>query len=112
MATVPELYDEAEAIKESGDYEGAIAKLLELLEQDEKYVLAHMALAVWYGRTGKAEEAIRHGERACELEPNEPFNFTALSVTYRQAFPTTQDAQHIQLAETAMARAHQLQAGR
>ena len=54
--------------------------------------------------------AVRHAERACELEPNEPFSYTALSVTYRNASQAADNAhdnqRFIHLAEEAMARSH------
>jgi Flp pilus assembly protein TadD len=105
------MYQEAESLKDAGKNEQAIARLQELLEQDDKYCLAHMALAVLYGKVDKHEDAIRHGKQVCELEPNDPFSFTAMSVTYQRAWQGTQNPQFIQLAETAMARAHALQSG-
>ena len=88
----------------------AISKLQEIITEDDAYVLAHLTLAVLYGRVNKHEEAVQHGEKACELEPTEAFNFTAMSVTYQRAFAGTQNQQYIQLAEDAMARAHMIQA--
>ena len=51
MPTNEEIYDEATRLKDQGENEAAIAKLHELLAQDEKYALAHSALAVLYTRT-------------------------------------------------------------
>ncbi len=110
MASLNQLYNEADRLKEAGQYEEAIAKLKEILQQDESFVLAHLALAVIYGKLGQHEDAVRHGQRACELDPSDAFHFTALSVTYQRAFAGTQNPQYIQLAEEAMARAHMLQA--
>jgi tetratricopeptide (TPR) repeat protein len=109
MSDVVALYNEAEKLKDAGEYEAAIAKLNELLAQDDSYTLAHMALAVVYGKVNQHEEAVKHGQRACELEPEDPFSFTAMSVTYQRAFAGTQNHQYIQLAEDAMAKAHSLQ---
>jgi hypothetical protein len=61
-------------------------------------------MAVIYGRLGRHDEAIRHGLRVCELDPDEPFSFTAMSVTFQRAG-------RIPEAEDAMARARMLQAG-
>ena len=108
MPSVLDLYNEAEKLKDEGQDEEAIAKLNELLTQDESYTLAHLALAVLFGKVGKPEDAVRHGQRACELEPNESFNFTAMSVTYQRAFQATQDPKYIQLAEESMAKAHSM----
>ena len=112
MPSVLDLYNEAEKLKDEGKDEEAIAKLDELLTQDENYSLAHLALSVLFGKVGKPEDAVRHGQRACELEPNESFNFTAMSVTYQRAFQATQDPKYIQLAEESMAKAHMMQGPR
>jgi tetratricopeptide (TPR) repeat protein len=112
MPDVMATYNEAEKLKDEGKYEEAIAKLERALEEDESHVLSHLALAVLYGKMGRHDDAIRHGQRACELDPNDPFNFTAMSVTYQRAFAGTQNRMLIQLAEDAMAKAHTLQARR
>lgn len=109
MAELSELYNEGEKLKDDGDYDAAISKFREILDQDDAFGLAHFALAVAYGKVGQHEEAVRHGERACELEPNDPFSFTALSVTYQRAYAGTQNMEFIPKAEEAMARAQMLQ---
>ncbi len=101
MATKEQLYDEADRLKNSGKNEEAAAKLLELVAAEPDYALAHSALAVVYTRLRRHDEAIRHAAKVCELEPNDAFSFTALSVT-------CQRAGKIQEAEDAMARARQL----
>jgi len=111
MATADELYNEGERLKDDGDTDGAIAKWREALEQDENHVLAHLGLSVAYNKVGKPDEPIQHGQRACEIDPSDPFNFTALSVTYQRAFQNTQNPQYIQLAEDAMARSRMMQEG-
>jgi Flp pilus assembly protein TadD len=109
MSTSLELYDEADRLKDRGEYEAAIAKLTELLAQEEPFALAHSALAVLYGKVNRHEDAVRHGRRACELEPNDPFSFTAMSVTFQRAYAGTGNPQYIQLAEDAMARSRMMQ---
>ncbi len=104
MATNEQLYDEADKLKEAGDLEGAAAKLDELLKQDDQYALAHSALAVVYTRLKRHGEAIDHALRVCQLEPNDPFSFTALSVTYQRAGKIPE-------AEDAIARARMIQGG-
>src|SRR5215471_1203244 len=98
------LYDEADKLKDAGKLDEAAAKLNELLTTDPNYALAHSALAVIYTRLKRHDEAIRHGIKVCELEPNDPFSFTALSVTFQRAGK-------IMEAEDAMARARMLQGG-
>lgn len=102
MPTNEELYDAADQLKEAGKLEEAVARLQELLAQDANYALAHSALAVIYTKLGKHDEAIAHGRKVCELEPQDPFSYTALSVT-------CQRAGRIQEAEDAMAYARMLQ---
>jgi tetratricopeptide (TPR) repeat protein len=102
------LYDEADILKAEGKLEEAAAKLEEALAIDENYALAHSALAVVQQRLGKHDEAIQHAVRVTELEPNDPFSFTALSVTYQRAFAGTNQMAYIRLAEDAMERSRQL----
>lgn len=102
MATNEELYGEAERLKDAGQLEEAAEVLERLTQQDPSYALAHSALAVIYGRLKRHDEAIRHGLRVCELEPHEPFSFTAMSVTFQRAGKIPE-------AEDAMARARMLQ---
>jgi tetratricopeptide (TPR) repeat protein len=98
------LYDAAEKLKDAGKLDEAAAKLNELLAADPKYALAHSALAVILTRLKRHDEAIAHGLKVCELEPNDPFSFTALSVTFQRAGKIPE-------AEEAMARARMLQTG-
>jgi Flp pilus assembly protein TadD len=101
MSNSVELYNEAEQLKDAGDLEGAAAKLNALLQQDAGYALAHSALAVIYTRLRRHDEAIQHALKVCELEPNDAFSFTALSVTYQRAGKIPE-------AEHAMAQAHMI----
>jgi tetratricopeptide (TPR) repeat protein len=109
MADLTAMYNEADKLKDQGKQEEAIARLEELLAVDANYTLAHLALAVLYGRVGQHERAVEHGRRACELEPEEAFNFTAMSVTYQRAFAGTGNRDYIRLAEEAMGQASALQ---
>ncbi len=104
MPTNEELYREYERLKDEGKLPEAAEQLEKLLAQDDKYALAHSALAVIYGRLNRHDDAIRHGLKVCELEPSEPFSFTAMSVTFQRAGKIPE-------AEDAMARARMLQAG-
>lgn len=109
MATVHELYKEHEQLKREGKVEEAIGKLEEALKLDESHVLSHLALAVLYGKVEKHDQAVAHAERAVELEPQDTFNWTALSTTYQRAFEATRDRQYIFRAEDAKMRASQMQ---
>jgi tetratricopeptide (TPR) repeat protein len=106
-----EVYKAGEKLKAEGRHEEACEKFRECLKIDESYVLAHYALAVSCCLTGQYEDAVKHAQRACELEPQDPFSYMSLSVTYQRTFQGTQDPQYIQLAEDAMARSHTLRQG-
>jgi tetratricopeptide (TPR) repeat protein len=103
------LYDQADKLKDEGKIEESATKLKEALAADPSYALAHSALAVVLQKLGKHDEAIDHARRACELEPNDPFSFTALSVTYQRAFAGTNNQQYIRMAEDAMEQSRMLQ---
>ncbi len=116
MPTIQELFKAAEQAKREADttrlpeaYEAAIKKYQEVLAAEEGHVIAHMSLAVLYGKVGKHREAIEHSMRACQLEPGEVFNYSALSTTYQRAFEATQDRQYIFKAEEAKMKGQELQ---
>ena len=111
MSDVVQLYDEADRLKEAGKLDEAAAKLREALVEDEKYCLAHSALAVVLQRLGEHEQAVEHAQQACQLEPDDPFSYTALSVTYQRAYAGTGNMDYIRLAEEAMERSRQLSMG-
>lgn len=116
MPTPQELFKTAELAKREADttrlpekYQEAIKKYEEVLAADDKHVLTHMTLAVLYGKVGQHQQAIAHGERACQLEPEEVFNYSALSTTYQRAFEATQDRQYIFKAEEAKLKGQELE---
>src|SRR6185369_18051411 len=103
------LYDQGDKLKDEGKLEEAVAKFKEALTADPNYALAHSGLAVVLQKLGRHDDAISHARRVCELEPNDPFSFTALSVTYQRAFAGTQNMQYIRMAEDAMEQSRVLQ---
>lgn len=109
MSDLHAKYNEVEKLIDEEKFSEAIEGLSEIVEADDSFVLAHLALARVYTKSGQHELAIRHGEKACELEPNDPFNFTALSVTYQRAWAGTENQQYIAKAEDAMAKAREVQ---
>lgn len=102
MSDATQLYDEADRLKTEGRLDEAAAKLQECLVADDKYALAYSAQAIVLQRLGRHDEAIAAAKRVVELEPSDPFSFTALSVTYQRAFAGTQNMGYIRLAEEAM----------
>jgi len=111
MPDVAQIYDEADQLKENGKLEEAVTKLHEALAVDQSYALAHSALSVLQQRLDRHEEAVQHAQRVCELEPNDPFSFTAMSVTYQRAFAGTNNMEFIRLAEEAMEKSRMLSQG-
>jgi len=97
-------YAAAETLKNSGDLAGAVAALEALVADCPDYALAYSALGAWCTRLERHEDAVRYARRVCELEPHDPFSFTALSVA-------CQRGGRIAEAEDALARSRTLQAG-
>ena len=104
MSDILELEKQAEQLKTEGKYDEAIAKYLELLEADESFVRAHLALSVLYHNTNDYEKSVKHGERVVELEPNDPINIAALSMTYQRALAATGDLRYKEKAEEMLFR--------
>jgi Flp pilus assembly protein TadD len=102
MMTRDDRYAAAEALKNAGKLAEAVAALEELVVQEPGFTLAHSAMAAWCTRLERHDEAIRHARRACELEPNDPFSYTALSVACMRGG-------RIAEAEDALARSRMLQ---
>jgi Flp pilus assembly protein TadD len=104
MATPNELYDEACDLRDRGDREGAVAKLEEAVALDSSFVLGHGMLAKLHADLAHADRAIEHAKRVVELEPNDAFSYTALSVIYQRCGKIPE-------AEEAKAKAHYKQMG-
>jgi Flp pilus assembly protein TadD len=102
--TRTERYAAAEKLKDDGDLAGAVAAMEALVADDPDYALAHSALGAWCTRLERHAEAVQHARRACELEPNDPFSYTALSVACMRAGMIPE-------AEDALARSRMLQGG-
>lgn len=101
MSTKEAIYDEADRLKEAGQLEEAIAKLHEALAIDPGYALAHTALARFHSRLSQHDKAVEHALKVAELEPQDAFSYTALSVVFMKAG-------RILEAEDAKARAQML----
>ncbi len=102
MSTNDAKYDQAIEMQQKGDLEGAIAALRALVERDPSFALAHSALSVFYSHREQYDQAIEHATKVCELEPEDPFSFIALSLV-------CQKAGRIMEAERAMMQARQAQ---
>jgi Flp pilus assembly protein TadD len=85
MPTVDQLYDEAIDLQQAGKLEEAVGKLESLVVDHPDYALAHSALAVFYGKLNRYDEAVEHAQRVCQLEPDDPFSFMAMSLICQRA---------------------------
>ena len=104
MTTCDDRYAAAEALKNEGKLAEAVAALEGVIADHPSFTLAHSALAAWCTRLDRHEEAIQHARKACELEPNDPFSYTALSVACMRGG-------RIPEAEDALAKSRLLQGG-
>ena len=82
MPTPNELYDQAADLRDAGDKAGAVAKLEEAVAADPAFTIGHGMLAKLYVDLAEADKAIAHAQKVVELEPDDPFSYTALSVIY------------------------------
>ncbi|MEI7782529.1 MAG: hypothetical protein WCJ18_11475 [Planctomycetota bacterium] len=104
MMTREDRYAAAETLKNAGNLAEAVAALEVLVAEQPDFTLAHSALAAWCTRLDRHDEAMSHARKACELEPNDPFSYTALSVACMRGGRITE-------AEDALARSRTLQGG-
>jgi Flp pilus assembly protein TadD len=96
------LYDAANQLKEDGDLEGCVSALLGVLKTTPDHQQTHMALGVHLQKLGRPDEAITHAKRVVELNSDDAFSYTQLSVIYQRCGKITE-------AEDAMARAREIQ---
>ncbi len=94
MPTPNELYDQAVDLRDAGDKPGAIAKLEEAVALDPTYAIGHGMLAKLYVDLAESDKAIEHAKKVVELEPDDTFSYTALSVIYRAACGKIPEAEH------------------
>lgn len=104
MPTPDELYDQAVDLRDKGDKEGAVALLREAVAIDPAFVIGHGMLAKLHADLAQTDEAILHAQKVVELEPNDTFSYTALSVIYQRCG-------RIPEAEEAKAKAYYKQMG-
>lgn len=102
MSEINAKLSQAETLKDEEKFAEAIALLLEILEEDPQHAICHFTLAVLYGKVDQHDKAVEHGETAVALDPNDPFSYTAMSVTYQRAYAGTDDHSFIAKAEDAM----------
>jgi len=85
MAELQEQYDDAMFDFSRGDYDGAIARLQQVLSADPDHFDARLALGMALYRKGDYTAAIAEGHKAEKLRPNEQLVHTNLSLFYMKA---------------------------
>ena len=105
MPTPNELYDQAADLRDQGDKEGAPSPSSRRRSRlDPAFAIGHGMLAKLYADLAEADKAIEHARKVVELEPDDAFSYTALSVIYQRCG-------RIPEAEHAKAMAYQKQMG-
>ena len=84
MPTANQLYDLAVDLRDQGNKTEAVAKLEEAISLDPGFAIGHGMLAKLYADLADAEKAITHARKVVELQPNDAFSYTALSVIYQR----------------------------
>lgn len=69
-ASAQQVFNDARALQDGGDLEGALALYVSALEIDPNYAQAHVNLIVVYGQLNRHDEVARHYERAVSLNPS------------------------------------------
>ena len=84
MPSPHELYDQAVELRDKGDKPGAVAKLEEAVATDPAFAIGHGLLAKLYVDLAETDRAILHAKKVVELEPDDTFSYTALSIIYQR----------------------------
>lgn len=84
MPSPNELYDQAVDLRDKGDKPGAVAKLEEAVAADPAFAIGHGLLAKLYVDLADSDKAILHAKKVVELEPDDTFSYTALSIIYQR----------------------------
>jgi Flp pilus assembly protein TadD len=80
-----EQYDDAMFDFSAGNFDGAIAKLNEILKEDPVHFDAQLSLGMAYYRKGDFPTAIAEGHKAEQLRPKEQLVHTNLSLFYMKS---------------------------
>lgn len=107
MPTPEATYDEAIQLQQAGEVEQAVEKLHQLLNEHADYALAHSALSVFYSKLEKHDEAVQHSAKVCELEPEDPFSFVAMSLICQKAGRMAEAEQALMMARQAQMAGHE-----
>ena len=103
MPTPDQLYDEAVDLRDQGNKEAAVGKLEDAVAIDKDFALGHGMLAKLLADLAQTDKAIAHAKRVVEIEPDDTFSYTALSVIYQRCgkIPEAEEAKAAEEAPVA-----------
>ena len=81
-SSVTERYDAIVALWKSGRQDEAVAQMLELNAAEPSAALPCAALAAWYKKLDRLDDAIKYAAQYCELAPDDSFGYSILSSYY------------------------------
>jgi tetratricopeptide (TPR) repeat protein len=84
MATLDELFDDANGDLAIGELESAVAKYRQCVEQDPAFFDGWHALGMALMKIGRFPEAIDAGKKATDLRPSDQIAWTSLSLFYNR----------------------------
>jgi predicted Zn-dependent protease len=82
MPTNDELMDEGHGALAIGELDEAVKYFKEVVEQDPQYQEGWIALCMTLYKLDRYEEAIVAGKRASQIDPNNQFVWSSLSLAY------------------------------
>ncbi|MGE5209115.1 MAG: tetratricopeptide repeat protein [Alphaproteobacteria bacterium] len=85
MATLDQIFDDANGHLAVGDLQSAVDKYRRCVQLDSDFFDGWHALGMALMKLGRFEEAIKAGRKAVELRPNDQIGWTSLSLFYNRA---------------------------
>lgn len=84
MATLDEIFDDANGDLAIGELESAVEKYRQCVELDPTFFDGWHALGMALMKIGRFPEAIEAGKKSTELRPNDQIGWTSLSLFYNR----------------------------
>jgi predicted Zn-dependent protease len=84
MATLDEIFDDANGDLAIGELESAVEKYRQCVERDPAFFDGWHALGMALMKIGRFPEAIEAGKKSTELRPNDQIGWTSLSLFYNR----------------------------
>lgn len=85
MPDAKEVFLAGKKLKEEKKYAEAVDKLKECLAIDDRHALALHAIVQSLTELGRHDEAIEHGKKLVDSEPDDYFSYISLSRAYQRA---------------------------